>query len=933
MTKQIYNNINLLRLIKSKSERKRVNNACGIFNSKQLSKQLSVVFFVLATILIPSIAGATTLYWVGSNGGNISDQTNWSTTNPSACNAGAGDASDYPKTSDTAVFDPDCDNNATINTNWSAQGISMQTGYSGTVTQSAGITVTIGSSGFVQAAGSFVSIPTDTFASTSNFSLTGGTFNRFTGSGTSGSPYLIFDVYGLQAVNGYLSNYFQLNNNIDASVAASWNSSAGFSPIGTSSAPFAGNFNGNNYTIQNLTINLPSQGNVGLFGYVAPINQSVTIQNVGVTGASVTGGGSGSVGILVGYAVTYYNGQYTYPKVITISNCYSTGGVTASASSLGVGGLIGYANASVIVSDSYSTANVTSGASSNCVSGLVGYNISYAGPTAIISNSYSTGTVTAGANSTQVGGLVGRNAYGWDYGGGGKILNCYSTSTVVAGDGSTYVGGLVGNNDKWFPIVGSYSTGTVTAGANSSYVGGLVGYNYRSSTISDSYSTGAVVSGTGSTSVGGLVGINGGTYGGLVPYSSITDSYFTGTVTANSSTNVGGLVGKNDTSARIYNSYSTGTVTSSSGTNVGGWTGQNLSSASNITNNAWYTGSYSVALGYDSNNSNNSVATLTAGGYGYDASSAGSFYSQTYSVYTSGTAWNFTITWAEHNAVYPDLRWQYTYSSNPPTNFASSAQEYESISLSVNSFTNTALTANKYYFSRSDGTNSGWVSSPTWTDTELICGASYTHSVKYGTGDGLESDAVSLTTSTLPCRISYSQPQVISNSLIINQGAQYTETREVQLGLRAINTANFINMKISNNSQFTDSYLQPYQNTIPWTLTEGDGEKTVYTMFFDLQGTASSIISDTIILRTPSEQQETSSGSGEEETLEKEEEVISSEEETSEEEIPQVISEKPISEMTTAEIKIKITEIQQNIIELLTQLIKLIQEQITQLQA
>ena len=145
-----------------------------------------------------------------------------------------------------------------------------------------------------------------------SFSLSGGTFSRFTGSGTGGDPYLIYDVYGLQAMEEYLSSTFGLANVIDASATSNWNSGAGFVPVGNSSTPFTGTFNGNNYTISNLFINLPSTNDVGLFGYTS----GASIENVGLVNANITG--QNDVGALVGY-----NNNSS-----SIDNSYATGSVS-----------------------------------------------------------------------------------------------------------------------------------------------------------------------------------------------------------------------------------------------------------------------------------------------------------------------------------------------------------------------------------------------------------------------------------------------------------------------------------------------------------------------------------------------------------------------------------------------------------------------------
>ncbi len=267
----------------------------------------------------------------------------------------------------------------------------------------------------------------------------------------------------LQGMSGGRALNYALGGNIDATATSAWNAGAGFVPVGDTTTPFTGAFEGLGHTITNLTINRPAATYVGLFGYTIGAN----IRNVGLIGGSVTGGGGTYAGGLVGY------------NVGTIINSYATGTVNGANY---VGGLAGYNWSGGTISNSYSTGNVSG--TGGRVGGLVGYNNGGA-----ISNSYSTGTVTGTAD---VGGLVGDNS--------GAISNSYSTGNVtgsVSGN-MLYLGGLVGGN--YGTITNSYSTGNVSGTGNP--VGGLVGEN--GGTITNSYSTGAV-SGTGNA-VGGLVG-------------------------------------------------------------------------------------------------------------------------------------------------------------------------------------------------------------------------------------------------------------------------------------------------------------------------------------------------------------------------------------------------------------------------------------------
>lgn len=116
----------------------------------------------------------------------------------------------------------------------------------------------------------------------------------------------------LQGINLTLTGNFALGSNIDAGATSGWDDDGfgvkqGFVPIGSSSSPFSGKFDGLGHSISNLTINRPTTYDVGLFGHT---NGSI-LRNVGLTNVSITG--AGSTGGLVGFA-----------EHGTISNSYAT---------------------------------------------------------------------------------------------------------------------------------------------------------------------------------------------------------------------------------------------------------------------------------------------------------------------------------------------------------------------------------------------------------------------------------------------------------------------------------------------------------------------------------------------------------------------------------------------------------------------------------
>jgi hypothetical protein len=298
-------------------------------------------------------------------------------------------------------------------------------------------------------------------------------------------------------------------------------------PIGTSSYPFMGEFDGTTASGSRKIFGLyvsSSSNYQGLFGYTS----GVKFNNIALSCGAVTG--KDYTGALVGYAIS--------------------GSITNASSDI------------VVQGGSY-------------VGGLVGY------ATGTISSSNATGDVTATARSSYAGGLVGYTT--------GAISSSNATGDVAAtGD---YVGGLVGYTTRSVSgsiVDGAYTTyslGSVTGG---SYVGGLVGYAYASSTtllIDNAYSEGSVEA-TG-RAVGGVVGY---AEGYRVPSYNSSDYTFygykdrypvlirqvhsIGNIKADGNS-VGGVLGEG-IYAPILNSYSNGDVSGQD--NVGGVAGQTTSS-------------------------------------------------------------------------------------------------------------------------------------------------------------------------------------------------------------------------------------------------------------------------------------------------------------------------------------------------------------------
>jgi len=162
------------------------------------------------------------------------------------------------------------------------------------------------------------------------------------GNGTENAPYLIESKAHLNNVRNYRSAHFKMTADvtfIEADFAEGgtyYNNGTGWKPIGTSSSPFKGTFDGNGHTITGLKQNIYVEGDIngGLFGYA----DGARIKNLGVIGGDIKADThrffTAAAGGIVGRA---YN--------CIIGNCYNTGLVKAQNY---VGGIVGYASNSII---------------------------------------------------------------------------------------------------------------------------------------------------------------------------------------------------------------------------------------------------------------------------------------------------------------------------------------------------------------------------------------------------------------------------------------------------------------------------------------------------------------------------------------------------------------------------------------------------------
>ena len=239
------------------------------------------------------------------------------------------------------------------------------------------------------------------------------------GSGTILDPYQVSTLSDLNDVRNYPSSVFMQMNDIDASTTSTWDNGAGFTPIGNTTTPFTGAYDGLGYSVSNLFISSVTS-DIGIFGYAdGAFIFSLNIIDCNISGVS-------RVGALVGQID---NGH--------VDRCSSSGEVSARWSA---GGLVGKCN-NTEVKRSYSAALVTSVSTGDRRGGLVGNALSGS----VIENCYARGNVIG---YTKVGGLVGSLS-------NSDIINSYSTGQVTTLSTGP-VGGLTAYIDDTCSVVNSY---------------------------------------------------------------------------------------------------------------------------------------------------------------------------------------------------------------------------------------------------------------------------------------------------------------------------------------------------------------------------------------------------------------------------------------------------------------------------------------------
>lgn len=314
--------------------------------------------------------------------------------------------------------------------------------------------------------------------------------SEITGSGTKEDPYVIYtgeqlgeiaDAYNeLTAAPEY--TYYKLGNDIDLK-------EVDYAPVGTSSIPFFGEFDGAGHKISNLTLEEFSKSNsaYGLFAYT--YNSSIHDVQLSVDFTFSPKGASTKVyvGGLVGYGLNTEIYNVDVEGDISLASSQNT---SAALYVGGIAGILSANNNSFInltnstsdvditcdMEDSQNTTNVVGGIAASVLGSVTSNSLGIYS----ISSTYYHGKIDA---KDCAGGIAGALYYYV------SITDCVAEgdSISVQAENGCYAGGIVGQGYYMTGVLNTYSNYTTISAQNTStnatykaYAGSTIGYSFTS---------------------------------------------------------------------------------------------------------------------------------------------------------------------------------------------------------------------------------------------------------------------------------------------------------------------------------------------------------------------------------------------------------------------------------------------------------------------
>lgn len=277
------------------------------------------------------------------------------------------------------------------------------------------------------------------------------------GTGTQEDPYLISGEAGLRylqtqvaAGNTYADQYIKLT--ADIQLTEEW------TPIGSGkNVLFSGTFDGDGYTVSDMTITDNSLSYAGLFGYVG---KGGSVKNVKLTNVKIDVKNESAL-VYAGALIAMMENDSSGNHISVVDNCSAIGTIrvtTANKTAI-VGGLIGLSNQYAAITNSGTNVTVTvdSGSSIATVGGFIGM------PSVkpLLMNNYSLGnvSVTSGNGNSNVGAMFGQL--------NGIVYNCYTGGSATGSSGN--VGGFAGKLSSAYAdscySIGSTAFGSIGVGS------------------------------------------------------------------------------------------------------------------------------------------------------------------------------------------------------------------------------------------------------------------------------------------------------------------------------------------------------------------------------------------------------------------------------------------------------------------------------------
>jgi hypothetical protein len=305
---------------------------------------------ILLLILLAASAQAANRYWIGAGGTN----NNWnSTTYWSTTSGGAGGAS-VPGNNDLAIFDGNGTGSCTINAAVNVAGITVQAGYTGTISQGAN-TITIGTSGALFSGGTFtggssditssgaITISGTAFTSTSGILSIAGNYTLSSGSFAHNSGTVKLTATGTITGSTTLDNL-----EFNSPAAATFTINSGTTLTVNNTLAYAGS---SNMTVNTGTIDV--KGNISLNNTGTGGSGTAWVKINGTGSQTITGNSTSNTSRLGNVEINKSSGTLTLLNTISVVGAwtYTAGTISPGTST------VAFCNVSTITG-SHTLANV-----------------------------------------------------------------------------------------------------------------------------------------------------------------------------------------------------------------------------------------------------------------------------------------------------------------------------------------------------------------------------------------------------------------------------------------------------------------------------------------------------------------------------------------------------------------------------------------------